>query len=112
VTGIGLVGGDQDRTPLGRAAPAQARLQAKAHRSAYFEEFGGFVETPVYSDTDLVGGVAVVGQALVDAHTTTIVVPPGQDLHSLGPKGFLLLRSDADGQRDGAGPVVNLNRRG
>jgi len=65
--------------PFGDEDPAAA---AKGVRQVYFEERGGFVETPVY-DGDLVQpGHLIAGPAIIEEPDTTIVVRPGQEAMS------------------------------
>jgi N-methylhydantoinase A len=47
-------------------------------RQVYFEEAGGFVDTPVYPRSQLVVGQDCVGPAIVEQRDTTLVVYPGQ----------------------------------
>jgi N-methylhydantoinase A len=74
--------GDLERAPVD---PDRA-----AHRSAYFEEHGGFVETPVHVASELRAGDELLGPALVDSATTTVLVPPGQRLVADGAGNLLL----------------------
>jgi N-methylhydantoinase A len=45
-------------------------------RPAYFEELGGYVETPVYQRTKIRRGNEIVGPAIVEQVDTTIVIYP------------------------------------
>ena len=61
------------RPPLAQAAGAPSR---PAHsRPAYFEELGGFVETPVVGRSEV---VELTGPAVVEQADTTLVLYPGQ----------------------------------
>jgi N-methylhydantoinase A len=46
-------------------------------REAYFEADGGFTETPVYDGARIPAGAELVGPAIVEEATTTMVVNPG-----------------------------------
>lgn len=46
-------------------------------REAYFEAAGGFTETPVYDGARIPAGAELVGPAIVEETTTTMVVNPG-----------------------------------
>ena len=48
----------------------------KRKRQAYFKEAGGFVETPCYDGARLQHGNAIDGPAIIEATTTTVVIPP------------------------------------
>ena len=47
------------------------------HRSAYFQELGGFVETPVYRGDRLAHGNEIEAPAIIEEQTSTLVVFPG-----------------------------------
>lgn len=87
---------------LGDSDPAPAWTGS---REAYWPERGARSDTPVYAFDRLTPGNRVEGPALVEAHFTTIVVPPGSmltiDRHGLG----LLERSSA-GAADAAAPAA------
>ena len=48
----------------------------KRKRQAYFKEAGGFVATPCYDEARLRHGNAITGPAIIEATTTTVVIPP------------------------------------
>jgi len=48
-----------------------------ATRPVYFEEAGGFVETPIYVRDRLPAGTRLTGPAVVDQLDSTTLVPPG-----------------------------------
>ena len=50
----------------------------KGTRAAYFQDQGGFVETPLYLGLELTTGMKISGPAIVEELGTTIVVYPGQ----------------------------------
>ena len=50
---------------------------AKGKRPAYWEEYGGFKETPIYDGGLLECGNRVEGPAIIEAEDTTTVLPPG-----------------------------------
>lgn len=70
---------------LGPEDPSGARIGS---RDAYWAELASRVDSPVYAFDKLAPGNAVEGPAVVEAHFTTIVVPPGRilriDEHGLG----------------------------
>jgi N-methylhydantoinase A len=50
----------------------------KRYRRAYFKEAGGFVDkTPCYDGGRIVPGNVIIGPAIVEEATTTVVIPPG-----------------------------------
>jgi N-methylhydantoinase A len=57
---------------------ASAALKRK--RQVYFQELGGFIETPCYDADRLKYGNMIEGPAIVEDPTTTIVVPKGAEL--------------------------------
>jgi N-methylhydantoinase A/acetophenone carboxylase len=79
---------------LGDKNPSPAQIGS---REAYWPEFAKRSETPVYRFDNLTPGNQVDGPALVEAHFTTIVVPPGKSLsidqHGLG----LMQKTDVAG---------------
>ena len=70
---------------LGGVDPSAAQVST---REAYWPEHGKRSQTPVYAFDELTPGNRIDGPALVEAHFTTIVVPPGKSLtidkHGLG----------------------------
>ena len=70
---------------VGPADPGPARTGS---REAYWPELGERTDTPVYDFGAMTPGNSVPGPAIVEAHFTTIVVPPGKSLtidrHGLG----------------------------
>ena len=54
--------------------PASAR---SGERPVYFDEAGGFVDTPTYAREALLAGNRIEGPALVEEHASTTVVMPG-----------------------------------
>jgi N-methylhydantoinase A len=89
VTGTGLI---ETREELGldelEAVPAD--VARTGSRSAWFDELGGFVETPAFAANRFPRGGELRGPAVVDSETTTIVVFPGQRLLADGLGTFLL----------------------
>jgi N-methylhydantoinase A len=59
------------------AAQAGASRKVKGGRMAYFEEVGGFAETPVYDRYALGPGDRFAGPAIVEERESTAVVGPG-----------------------------------
>jgi N-methylhydantoinase A/acetophenone carboxylase len=87
---------------LGDADPSAAR---EGSREAYWPELGGRVDTPVYAFDRLAPGNRVDGPALVEAHFTTIVVPPGKSL-SIDEHGLGLLQDTALATAATAAPAL------
>ena len=58
----------------------EADFYLKTKRNVYFEETGEFVSTPIYDGDKMEGGCVVVGPAIVEQSTTTIIVPPKAQL--------------------------------
>ncbi|MCD6726060.1 MAG: hydantoinase/oxoprolinase family protein [Solirubrobacteraceae bacterium] len=52
--------------------------EPKEHRSAWWSARHGFVTTPVFEQDDLRAGHRIEGPAVVEAPSTTFVVPPGR----------------------------------
>ncbi|MEW6441327.1 MAG: hydantoinase/oxoprolinase family protein [bacterium] len=50
----------------------------KTQRPAYFEDRGGFVETPIYDGARILCGNVLEGPCVIEEPATTIVVYPGQ----------------------------------
>jgi len=53
----------------------------KEERNAYFEESNGFAKTRVYDGDKLACGNVLKGPCIVEERMTTIVIPPGSQLH-------------------------------
>lgn len=62
--------GDRDASPA-----------LKGYRQAYFEEKGGYTDTPIYNGFSLKQGNQIAGPAIVEYPTTTLVIPPGLKAH-------------------------------
>ena len=80
---IGLI--DKPGTPkLKRGKPVERAL--KGHRKAIFEASGKSVKTAIYDGEALGAGAVVVGPAIIEEVTTTIVIEPGwtASLHKSG----------------------------
>jgi N-methylhydantoinase A len=73
--------------PDGAEAAARARV---GERDAWFEELGGMAATAVYDGERLVPGATVAGPAIVQTPTTTIVVPPADELTIAADGGFAI----------------------
>jgi N-methylhydantoinase A len=61
------------------------------HRLAFFEELGGFVETPVYARHRLEAGRRIAGPALIEEAESTAVIGPRADVE-VDPFGNLIMR--------------------
>lgn len=91
VTGVGLIESVQVGKLRGLETQPAHRAQMGSRR-AYFAEAGGMVGAPVYDRGLLEDGAYLLGPALIDGATTTVVVPCGQSL--LADKhGNLLIRT-------------------
>jgi len=74
------------------AGEAAARGEALVeHRPAYFEEAGGFVETPVYARARLAPGTRLAGTALIEEAESTAVIGPNASVE-VDPFGNLIMR--------------------
>jgi N-methylhydantoinase A len=73
VTGI-VEKPDLEQIAPGEKAPSKDALTGI--RKAYFEEAGGFVDTPTFARTALLAGNRILGPALIEEHASTTVVPP------------------------------------
>ncbi|MFQ5825810.1 MAG: hydantoinase/oxoprolinase family protein [Dehalococcoidia bacterium] len=49
----------------------------RGHRPVYFQELQGWTECPIYERTVLPPGYRLEGPAILEEHTSTVVVPPG-----------------------------------
>jgi N-methylhydantoinase A len=87
--GTGLIDA-RTETGFGDLDPVDAEAARTGSRDAYFEELGGFVETPSYAAERFAAGGRITGPALIDSPTTTIVVFPGQALTADGHGSFLI----------------------
>ncbi len=65
------------KMPIDGADPSAS---LKRHRQVYFEELGGFTETPCYDADLLRHGNVVAGPGIVEDTKTTVVVPKGSEL--------------------------------
>ena len=67
-------------TRNGDSAPQSRTVEPKParRRQAYFEDCGGFVETPVHDRTALGSGDVLVGPAIIEQSDTTLVIHPRQ----------------------------------
>jgi len=76
-------------------APARP-VDPRAMRDVYWPQAQGFVMTPVYTGRDLLAGAVLVGPAVVEFPTTTIVIPPGWESRT-DPVGNMILRKNSEG---------------
>jgi N-methylhydantoinase A len=60
---------------------SDAQLARKASRPAYFPEYSGYVDTPVYDRYALGPGAALVGPAIIEERESTMLVGPGGRAH-------------------------------
>ncbi|MCO5089554.1 hydantoinase/oxoprolinase family protein [Bosea sp. (in: a-proteobacteria)] len=69
------------RPPVETAPAGGRRAEGYGHkgtRRAYFEELGGYVDTPLYDRARLTPDVPIAGPAIIEQPDTTTVVYPGQ----------------------------------
>jgi N-methylhydantoinase A len=88
-TGRGVLDVPRERG-FAELEPVGADAAQTGSRDAYFEERGGFVDTPSYAADRFGAGARLEGPALIDSATTTIVVFPGQRLTADGRGSFLI----------------------
>jgi N-methylhydantoinase A len=65
-------------------------------RQAYFEDCGGFVDTPVHDRAALATGDALVGPAIIEQSDTTLVIPPRQRVSVRADRSLVIEVSHAD----------------
>jgi N-methylhydantoinase A len=65
---------------LRRSARSNGRPEPRETRSVYFEESGGFVDTPIYERSGLASQTSISGPAIIEQSDTTVLVPPGTTL--------------------------------
>jgi N-methylhydantoinase A len=65
---------------LRRSAQSNGRPEPRETRSVYFEESGGFVDTPIYERSGLASQTNISGPAIIEQSDTTVLVPPGTTL--------------------------------
>ena len=114
VTGIGRTG-DRFEVPFDESAEGSPEVARAGVRQAYFQELGGFVETPVFVHDRVPALAAIEGPAIVDSATTTVVVCPNQRLIAGHGGSFLLFLEQGaeDAERFGSGrePTTSLQGR-
>lgn len=76
--------------PAGSADPSAAQI---GERPAFFADAGGFVPTPVYDGTRLLAGNCIVGPAIIEEETTSVVVFPGWQVR-LDDPGVYVMTAD------------------
>ncbi|MCJ7783720.1 MAG: hypothetical protein MUP41_07275, partial [Desulfobacterales bacterium] len=69
-----------------------ASAAMKRKRQVYFQELGGFIETPCYDASQMKHGNRIEGPAIVEDPTTTIVVPKGAELQVDAYLNYLIRR--------------------
>ena len=72
---------------------ADASKAKKGERLAFFEEYKGYVTTPIFDGDKLEAGNVIKGPAVVEETATTIVVPPAFELGLDGRRFYLLIRT-------------------
>ncbi|MFK2826433.1 hydantoinase/oxoprolinase family protein [Bacillus sp. B190/17] len=63
-------------------------------RNAYFEEYDGYRETPIYKGFMLADDSTVSGPAIIEEETTTVVVPPKWNVKVMKQGGYLLEKAE------------------
>ena len=66
----------QETVPAGTAEPPENAVTG--NRPVFFNEAGGFVDTPTFARDTLLAGNRITGPALVEEHASTTVVMPGR----------------------------------
>jgi N-methylhydantoinase A len=89
VAGTGLIGAPASAA-FEELPPVPADGARTGTRRAWFDDRGGFVDTPVYAGDRVPAGGGLLGPAVVDVATATILVLPGQHLRGDGRGTFLL----------------------
>jgi N-methylhydantoinase A len=92
--------GDRESTPSATRRQQRPAFTPRefASERAYFAEVGDFVETPRRQAAALEHGESLVGPAIIDAATTTILIPPDHLLSAIGDGAFTIsLPADALG---------------
>jgi N-methylhydantoinase A len=77
-------------TPTRREVGERVEVVARGERMAWFDAAGGRVPTAVHMVEDLASGAVVHGPAVIQAPTTTVVVPPGDVLLARGDGSLLI----------------------
>jgi N-methylhydantoinase A len=90
VSGVGVLERESSGSTFPTVTSDAGQPSATGHRSAYFEESGAYVDTPTYDAAAFGPGQSLVGPALIDSATTTVVVLPAQRLVADGRGSFLL----------------------
>jgi len=70
-----------------------ASAAIKRRRQVYFQELGGFIETPCYDANQLKHGNRIQGPAIVEDPTTTLLVPQGGELKVDAYQNYMIRRS-------------------
>ena len=113
VTGLGRTV-DRSEVPFDESADGSPEAARAGVRHAYFQELGGFVETPVFAHDRVPARAAIEGPAIVDSATTTVVVCPNQRLIAGHGGSFLLFLDQGaeDTERFGSGREPTTSLRG
>jgi N-methylhydantoinase A len=64
------------RRPTVRYCPPAQGQSLRGERKVYFKEVPGWVDCPIYERTALPAGSRLRGPAILEEHTSTVVVPP------------------------------------
>lgn len=78
------------RKPERGGGESDAARFLKGTRSAYFEQADGFVATSIYDGDAMSVGTVVLGPAIIEESTTTVVVPPGARVDVTGFGDYLM----------------------
>ena len=76
----------------GSADPSAAQI---GERPAFFADAGGFALTPVYDGARLLAGNRIVGPAIIEEETTSVVVFPGWQVRLDDPGVYVMTALDA-----------------
>lgn len=78
--------------PTFRKLKTGANGAPKGQRQAYFDEYKGFVDTPLYERIALGPGQKIGGPAIIEQADTTTVIYPNQQAH-VDDWGNLIIRT-------------------
>ena len=82
------------RLPALAAGNADPSAAQTGERPAFFTDAGGFVSTPVYDGVRLLAGNLVVGPAIIEEATTSVVVFPGWQVRLDDPGVYVMTALD------------------
>src|SRR5699024_9043640 len=73
IEAVGIV----PKPELPKEEPVGTLIEAlREYRNAYFEETGGFINTPIYHRPSVPVGSIISGPAVVEQLDSTVIIPP------------------------------------